>query len=159
MKKAGCKPADRAVVGKALLREELTGMPAMAIELPDGRIVTGKTSALLGPASAALMNALKAAGNMSDGDLVEAAAIEPIQQLKTKYLGGHNPRLHSDETLIALSVSASVSERARFAMEQLPALRGAQAHSTVLMSSVDENVYRKLGIELTCGPEIEAKEQ
>ncbi len=158
MKKAECKPADRAVVGKALLKEELTGKPAMAIELPDGRIVTGKTSDLLGPASAALMNALKAAGRIDrEEDLVEAAAIEPIQTLKTRYLGGHNPRLHSDETLIALSVSAAVSEKARRAMEQLPALRGAQAHSTVLMSSVDESVYRKLGIELTCSPEIEAK--
>ena len=158
MNKAGCKTTDRAVVGKALLKEELTGKPAMAIQLTDGRIVTGKTADLLGPASAALMNALKlAAGIPDEVDLVEASAIEPIQTLKTKYLGGHNPRLHSDETLIALSVSASISENARRAMERLPELRGAQAHSTVLMSSVDENIYRKLGIELTCGPEIEAK--
>ncbi len=158
MNKAGCKTTDRAVVGKALLKEELTGKPAMAIQLMDGRIVTGKTADLLGPASAALMNALKlAAGIPDEVDLVEASAIEPIQTLKTKYLGGHNPRLHSDETLIALSVSASISENARRAMERLPELRGAQAHSTVLMSSVDENIYRKLGIELTCGPEIEAK--
>ena len=158
MKKAGCKPTDRVVVGKALLKAELTGKPAMAIQLSDGTVVTGKTGDLLGPASAALMNALKAAGGLSEDDLVEASAIEPIQTLKTRYLGGRNPLLHSDEALIALSVSASVSERARLAMEQLPALRGAQAHSTVLMSSVDETVYRKLGIELTCGPEIEPKE-
>ena len=158
MKKAGCKPTDRVVVGKALLKAELTGKPAMAIQLSDGTVVTGKTGDLLGPASAALMNALKAAGGLSEADLVEASAIEPIQTLKTRYLGGRNPLLHSDEALIALSVSASVSERARLAMEQLPALRGAQAHSTVLMSSVDETVYRKLGIELTCGPEIEPKE-
>ena len=159
MKKAGCQPSDRAVVGKALLKEELTGKPAMAIELPDGRIVTGKTSDLLGPASAAIMNALKAAAGIpAEEELVAASAIEPIQTLKTRYLGGHNPRLHSDETLIALSVSASKSERARLAMEQLPALRGSQAHSTVLMSSVDETVYRKLGIELTCGAVVEAKD-
>ena len=159
MKKAGCRPSDRLVVGRALQKEELTGKPAMALELPDGRVVTGRTSDLLGPASAALMNALKmAAGVPKELELVEASAIEPIQTLKTKYLGGRNPRLHSDETLIALSVSASVSERARRAMEQLPALRGAEAHSTVLMSSVDENVFRKLGIHLTCGPEIEAKD-
>ena len=159
MKKAGCKPADRAVVGRALLKEELTGKPAMAIELKDGRIVTGKTSDLLGPASAALMNALKLAADIpAEVDLVEASAIEPIQTLKTKYLGGHNPRLHSDETLIALSASAADSDRARLAMEQLPALRDAQAHSTVLMSSVDENIYRKLGIYLTCGPVVEEKE-
>ena len=159
MKKAGCKPSDRAVVGKALLKEELTGKPAMAIQLSDGRIVTGKTTDLLGPASAALMNALKMSGNIpAEVDLVEASAIEPIQTLKTRYLGGRNPRLHSDEVLIALSVSASTSENAKLAMEQLPALRGAEAHSTVLMSSVDESIYRKLGIELTCGPEIENKE-
>ncbi len=159
MKQAGCKPTDRAPVGRALLKAELTGKPAMAIELPDGRIVTGRTSDLLGPASAALMNALKLCADIpSELELVEASAIEPIQTLKTRYLGGHNPRLHSDETLIALSVSASASERARLAMEQMPALRGAQAHSSVLMSSVDENVYRKLGIDLTCSPEIESKE-
>ncbi|MBR2717361.1 MAG: DUF1846 domain-containing protein [Oscillospiraceae bacterium] len=159
MKKAGCKPADRAVMGKALLKEELTGKPAMAIELADGRLVTGKTSDLLGPASAALMNALKLAADIPpEEDLVAASAIEPIQTLKTKYLGGHNPRLHSDETLIALSASAAGNERARLAMERLPALQGAEAHSTVLMSSVDETIYRKLGIYLTCGPVIEEKE-
>ena len=159
MKQAGCKATDRGPVARALLKEELTGKPAMAIELPDGRTVTGRTSDLLGPASAALMNALKLCAEIPDElELVESSAIEPIQTLKTRYLGGHNPRLHSDETLIALSVSASVSERARLAMEQLPALQGAQAHSTVLMSSVDESVYRKLGIDLTCGPEIEAKD-
>ena len=114
---------------------------------------------LLARPLAALMNALKLCAEIPDElELVESSAIEPIQTLKTRYLGGHNPRLHSDETLIALSVSASVSERARLAMEQLPALQGAQAHSTVLMSSVDESVYRKLGIDLTCGPEIEAKD-
>jgi len=159
MKKSGVKPEDRAVVGAAFAKAEATGAPAMAIELRDGRTVTGKTSELLGPASAALMNALKlAAGLPDDEDLVAATAIEPIQTLKTRYLGGHNPRLHSDETLIALSMSASRNPHARLAMEQLPVLDGAQAHSTVLMSAVDENLYRKLGIQLTCSPEIEAKE-
>ena len=158
MKKAGCRPTDRNVVSKALLKAELTGMPAMAIELPGGTVVTGKTGDLLGPASGALLNALKAAADLPDEDLVEAGAIEPIQTLKTKYLGGHNPRLHSDEVLIALSASAASSERARRAMECLPALRGAQAHSTVLMSPVDEDIYRRLGIDLTCGPDIEARD-
>jgi len=158
MKKAGVTPEDRTVVSRAFEKQAETGAPAMAIELSDGRIVTGKTSELLGPASSALMNALKlAAGVPEDEDLVAAAAIEPIQTLKTRYLGGHNPRLHSDETLIALSMSASRNDHARLAMEQLPALRGAQAHSTVLMSSVDESLYRKLGIQLSCSPEIEAK--
>ena len=159
MQKAGAKPEDRFVVVKAFEKQEATGKPAMAIELPDGRVVTGKTSELFGPASAALMNALKLAAGLSDGeDLVDASAIEPIQTLKTRYLGGHNPRLHSDETLIALSMSASRNHDALLAMEQLPVLSGCQAHSTVLMSSVDENLYRKLGIQLTCSPEIEAKE-
>ena len=159
MKKAGVKPEDLTVVARAFEKQEETGAPAMAIELCDGRIVTGKTSELLGPASAALMNALKlAAGIPADEDLVAASAIEPIQTLKTRYLGGHNPRLHSDETLIALSMSASRNPHARKAMEQLPALRGAQAHSTVLMSSVDENLFRKLGIQLSCSPEIEDKD-
>ena len=159
MKKVGCKVTDRTVVGRAMQKAELTGKAAMALELPDGRIVTGRTTDLLGPASAALMNALKLAADIpQDVDLVESTAIEPIQTLKTKYLGGRNPRLHTDETLIALSVSASVNEGAFRAMEQLPALRGAQAHSTVLMSSVDENVFRKLGIHLTCSPEIEDKD-
>ncbi len=159
MKKAGVRPEDRKVVNIAFAKQEQTGAPAMAIELPDGRTVTGKTSELLGPASAALMNALKlAAGLPEDEDLVAAAAIEPIQTLKTRYLGGRNPRLHSDETLIALSMSASWNQHARLAMEQLPVLDGAQAHSTVLMSAVDENLYRKLGIQLTCSPEFEIKE-
>lgn len=159
MKKAGATPEDRAVVTAAFQRSKETGGSAMAIELADGRMAVGKTSELFGPASAALMNALKlAAGLPTDEDLVAAAAIEPIQTLKTRYLGGHNPRLHSDETLIALSMSASRNPHARLAMEYLPALSGAQAHSTVLMSSVDENLYRKLGIQLSCSPEIEAKE-
>ena len=158
MKKAGCTIEDREVVGAAFAKQEATGKPAMAIQLTDGRIVTGKTSDLFGPASAALMNALKLAGGIADEELlVSASAIEPIQTLKTKYLGGRNPRLHSDETLIALSGSAPFNEKARYAMEQLPALKGAQAHSTVLMSSVDENLYRKLGIMLTCSPVIEEK--
>ena len=158
MKQAGVTPGDRAVVVRAFGKQEQTGAPAMAIELTDGRMVTGKTSELFGPASAALMNALKlAAGLPEDEDLVAASAIEPIQTLKTRYLGGHNPRLHSDETLIALSMSASRNPDAKLAMEQLPALDGAQAHSTVLMSSVDEMLYRKLGIQLSCSPEFEVK--
>lgn len=159
MKKAECRPGDRAVVSRALLKQELTGQPAMALELADGRMVTGKTSDLLGPASAALMNALKLAADIpEDEELVAASAIEPIQTLKTRYLGGHNPRLHTDETLIALSVSAADNPHARLAMEQLPALRGAEAHSTTLMSSVDETLMRKLGINLTCSPVVEEKE-
>jgi uncharacterized protein (UPF0371 family) len=156
MNMAGCKPQDRSVVPLAEEKQAQTGAPAMAIQLADGRTVTGKTSALLGPASAALMNALKlAAGIDDDEQLVSASAIEPIQTLKTKYLGGRNPRLHTDETLIALSVSASNNAHARLAMEQLPALRGAQAHATALMSAVDENLFRKLGISLTCSPVFE----
>jgi uncharacterized protein (UPF0371 family) len=157
MQQAGCALEDREVYRLAMEKAAQTGAPAMAIQLPDGRTVTGKTSALLGPASAALMNALKLVAGIDDKEeLVAAAAIEPIQTLKTQYLGGHNPRLHSDETLIALSVSASSSAHARLAMAQLPALRGGQAHATALMAQVDENLFRKLGIALTYSPEIES---
>ena len=159
MKQVGASPENRAVYVRAFEKQNETGKPAMAIQLPDGRMATGKTTELLGPASAAIMNALKLAAKLpQEKDLVAASAIEPIQTLKTRYLGGHNPRLHSDETLIALSMSAARNRHARLAMEQLPALQGAQAHCTVLLSSVDENLFRKLGIQLTCSPEIEAKD-
>ena len=156
MKQAGVDCSDRAVVGAALSREEETGHPAFAIELEDGRIVTGKTSNLLGASSAALMNALKAlAGISHEEKLVAPEAIEPIQTLKTKYLGSKNPRLHADEMLTALSATASASEHARLAMEQLPKLKNCEAHSSVLLSSPDENTWKKLGVHLTTEPKYE----
>ena len=128
----------------------------MAIELADGTIVTGRTSDLLGASSAALMNALKVlAGVDHEIKLVSPEAIEPIQKLKTDYLGSKNPRLHSDEILIALSTSAAHSELAAKTLSMASELKGVEAHSSVIISSVDEQVFRKLGINLTCEPKYE----
>lgn len=157
MQQAGITTSSRAVVGAALAREEATdGKPAVAIELPDGTVVNGRTSDLLGASAAALLNAIKALGNIDDAaKLVSPDAIEPIQSLKTNYLGSKNPRLHTDEVLIALSASAAHSSEAKYAIEQLPKLKGCEAHSSVLLSSVDEQTFKKLGINLTCEPKYE----
>jgi uncharacterized protein (UPF0371 family) len=160
LRQAGITTEDRAVVGRALAREEETGHPAMAIELSDGRIVTGKTGDLLGASAAALLNALKVlAGIDHEIKLVSPAAIEPIQSLKTSYLGSKNPRLHTDEILIALSTTAAADANARLAMEQLSKLKGCEAHSTVLLSSVDEQILKKVGIQLTCEPKYEEEDR
>lgn len=154
MKQAGLSVDDRAVVRAAAERSANTeGKPAMAIELPDGRIITGKTSDLLGAASAALLNATKALGSIEKSvHLIDPSAIEPIQKLKTNILGNRNPRLHTDEALIALSISAASNETSLAATEQLSKLRGSEAHSTVILSQIDEDVFRRLGINLTCEP-------
>ena len=130
---------------------EKTGQPAAAIELPDGEIVTGKTSALLGCASAMLLNALKRLGGIGDDVLlIVPEVIKPIQELKVNHLGNKNPRLHTDEILLALSVSAVSDSNAQRALEQLSKLESCEMHSSVLLSQVDENVLKKLGIRLTC---------
>ena len=154
MKQAGISPDDRAVVKAAFDRSEENGNePAVAIQLKDGRIVTGKTSPLLGPASAALLNACKALGDMDRPvKMIEPEVIEPIQKLKTTVLGNNNPRLHSDEVLIALAICANTSDCAAVALSKLNELRGCEAHSTVILAQVDVDVYRKLGINLTCEP-------
>ena len=153
MKKVGVSVADRKVVAAALAREEETGAPAAAMELPDGRIVTGKTSALLGASSALLLNALKALGGMNDRlHLISPVVLDPIQHLKVGHLGNRNPRLHTDETLIALSISAATNPTAELAMEQLSGLRGCEVHSTVILSPVDEKTFKRLGVNLTCEP-------
>ena len=153
MKKVGVTTDDRKVVAAALAREEETGAPAAAMELPDGRIVTGKTSSLLGASSALLLNALKALGGMRDKlHLISPVVLDPIQHLKVDHLGNRNPRLHTDETLIALSISAATNPTAELAMEQLSALRGCEVHSTVILSSVDEKTFKRLGVNLTCEP-------
>ena len=153
MKKAGVSPADRKVVAPALARAEETSSPAAAMELPDGRIVTGKTSDLLGASSALLLNALKALGGMpKDLHLISPVALDPIQHLKVAHLGNRNPRLHTDETLIALSISAATNPMAEYAMEQLDKLRGCEVHSSVILSSVDERTFKRLGVNLTCEP-------
>ena len=158
MKQAGISTEYRDVISAANERSEETGGPAVAIELPDRRVVTGKTSDLLGACSAALLNALKVlAGIPHEVHLISPASIEPIQKLKIEYLGGKNPRLHTDEILIALSTSAATDENARAAMNQLANLRGSEAHSSVLLGSVDTGIIKKLGIHCTCEPVSEKK--
>lgn len=157
MKQAYLSVEDRAVVGAALGREESTGHPAASIELPDGTIMTGKTTDLLGASAAVLLNSLKElAGINHDLHLVSPEAIEPIARLKTNYLGSRNQRLHTDEILIALSISAATNKDAELALAQLSKLRGCEAHSSVLLSSVDEKMFKKLGIHLTCEPKYES---
>ena len=157
MNQAGIALGEREVEKRAHAMSEATdGQPAAAIELADGTIVTGKTGPLLGAASSALLNALKKlAGINQETDLVSARAIEPIQTLKTNYLGSRNPRLHTDEILIALSSSVSENEYAAKAMEQIPNLKGCDIHSTVILSSVDADTLKKLGMYLTCEPTYE----
>ena len=158
MNTTGIDLAERPVVAAAANRAEETGAPAMALELPDGRVVTGKTTSLLGPASACLLNALKALAGIEKSQLLIAPnIIEPIQHLKVEHLGGHNPRLHTDETLEALSICAVTDPYAERAMEQLSALRGCEAHSTVILSRVDENLFQKLGVNVTCEPRYQVK--
>ncbi len=157
MKQAGITPAIRPVIPQANQVAEATGEPAMAIELPDGSIVTGKTSELMGCSAAALLNALKAlSGAGGHGvHLIAQAAIEPIQTIKVKHLGSCNPRLHSDEILIALASSANSDPKAAKALESLAALKGCQAHCSVILSPPDENTYKKLGLQLTCEPQYQ----
>ena len=160
LRQAGVSMEDRLVAKKALAREEETGHPAMAIELADGTIVTGKTGDLLGASAAAILNALKVlAGIPHEVQLVSKEAIEPIQRLKIQYLGSHNPRLHTDEILIALSTTAAQDEKAKLAIEQLSKLKNCQAHSTVLLSSVDEQLLKKIGVQLTCSPKYEEEDR
>ncbi|MBO4347413.1 MAG: DUF1846 family protein, partial [Lachnospiraceae bacterium] len=158
MKQAEISVDDRKVVSAAKVKAEATGEPAAAIELPDGRILTGKTSELLGASSAMLLNALKALAGLDDEkELIQATTLGPIQDLKVKHLGNRNPRLHTDEVLIALSICAATDEDAKAAMEQLQNLRGSEVHSSVILSHVDKNVFRKLGVNLTCEPVYETK--
>ena len=153
MNQVGIDTNFRKVVKYSLDKAEQTGEPAMAIELPDGTVVTGKTSKLMGASASALLNALKRLGGIDDDYLLlPLAVIEPIQKLKIENLGNHNPRLHADEILIALAISATTSPMAALAMEQLPKLKDCQAHVSVIISNVDKNVYRKLGLNLTCEP-------
>lgn len=160
MKQAGVTIADRKVIAAAMDREALTGAPGLAIELPDGALVTGKTSHLLGAASACLLNSLKIlAGIDHEIHLVSPEAIRPIQSLKTNYLGSINPRLHTDEILIALSISAAADKNAARALAALPLLKGCEVHSTVLLSAVDEGIFKKLGMHLTCEPKTEEKDK
>ncbi len=158
MKQAKITADLRPVVPVCNLLASQSGSPAAALELPDGRIVTGKTSALLGSSAAVLLNAVKELGGIADDvHLISPAFIEPIQGLKTGYLGSKNPRLHTDEVLIALSMCAATDKNARLALEQLPKLRGCQLHTSVMLSSVDIKMFKKLGLELTSEPVYEIK--
>ena len=151
-------PEDRPVVAAALKRAEETGGPAMALELPDGSIVTGKTSSLLGAASACLLNALKKlAGIDKKLLLIAPGIIQPIQHLKVEHLGNHNPRLHTDELLIALSICAVTNPMAEITIDQLNFLRGCEAHSSVILSHVDADLFKKLGVNLTTEAKYQAK--
>ena len=158
MNKSGIEVNDRRVVGAALVRAESTHGPAVALELPDGQIVTGRNSEFLGASAAVLLNALKVLGGIQhEIPLISPNVIEPIQDLKVNHMGNRNPRLHTDEVLIALAMSAATNPVAELAMQQINNLRNSDAHSTTILSSVDENVFKKLGINITCEPEYQKK--
>ena len=158
MKQVGASIKDRPVVEAALKRAEETEAPTTALELHDGKIVTGRTSSLLGASSALVLNCLKElAGIPDDIDLIAPTIIEPIQKLKTEIMGNHNPRLHVDEVLEALSICAVTSDVAKKALNQVKNLRGCEAHSTVILSRADENSFKKLGINMTFEPKYQTK--
>ena len=149
---------DRPVVAAALEKAEASGGPAVAIQLNDGSIVTGKTTPLLGASSACLINALKKlAGIDKKLPLIAPGVIEPIQHMKVEHLGNHNPRLHTDELLIALSICAVTNPMAGYAIEQLDRLKGCEAHSSVILSRVDEDLFKKLGVNVSFEPRYQAK--
>ncbi|MDY2637802.1 MAG: DUF1846 domain-containing protein [Phascolarctobacterium sp.] len=156
MKQAKVSVTDRAVVTVAKQVADERKCAVIALELNDGTIVTGKTTDLLGPASAVLLNAIKALGKIADEmHLISPTYINPIQGLKTKFLGSKNPRLHMDEVLIALSMCAATDSLAKLALDQLPKLKGCQAHSTVMLTEGDFKIFKKLGIDLTNDPVYE----
>ena len=158
MKRCNTATSDRKVVAAAIERAEQTENPAVAIELHDGTIVTGKTTDLLGASSACLLNALKALGGIDKEVLLFSRDIvEPIQHLKLDFMGNKNPRLHTDETLIALAICSVHDKNAALAMEQLSKLKGCEAHSSVILSRVDENVFQHLGVNITYEPVYQTK--
>jgi uncharacterized protein (UPF0371 family) len=158
MRQVGTSTADRPVVCAALKKAEATGAPAVAIELGNGKIITGKTSSLLGSSAALLLNALKELADIPDEtQLISPTIIEPIQHLKLEHMGNHNPRLHTDEVLIALSICAASDPVAAKAMDMLYKLRGCEAHSTVILSRVDEQCFKKLGVNITFEPNYQTK--
>lgn len=157
MSKSGISTSDRLAVAAALEKAEQTGAPAVAIEINDGRIVTGKTGKLLGASAAALLNALKALGGIDDKiELISPTIIEPIQQLKVKHMGAVNPLLHTDEILMALAICAVTDPMAKRATEQIEKLKNCEVHSTVILSHVDERTFKSLGMHLTCEPQRQA---
>ncbi len=158
MKQAGISTENRKTTIAALDCAKETGAPAVAIEMENGKIITGKTSDLLGASAALMLNTLKELADIPhEVHVISPAAIEPIQKLKTEYLGSQNPRLHTDEVLIALSSTAATSDLAKLALAQLPKLKGCQVHSSVMLSAVDKKVFKKLGVQLTCEAVYEHK--
>jgi uncharacterized protein (UPF0371 family) len=158
MKQASVSIKDRPVVEAARKKADESSSPAVALEFADGTIITGKTSSLLGASAALLLNCLKhLAGIPDEINLISPTIIEPIQRLKTEIMGNHNPRLHTDEILIALSICAATSDVAKTALDQAFKLKGLEAHSSVILSRVDENVFRKLGINITFEPKYQTK--
>ena len=147
-------PAIAAALGKA----EATGAPAGAMVLPDGRVITGKTSGTLGAAAALLLNALKALGGIGDQfELISKQVLEPVCHLKTTYLDHRNPRLHTDEVLLTLAISALTNPLAALAKQQLPGLRGSEAHFSVIISEEDLKIFKRLGVRVSCEPKYETK--
>ena len=158
MNQLGISTNDRPVAKVAVDLAEETSAPTAAIQLENGEIITGKTSSLLGASSSLLLNVLKVLGGIDDEiKLLSPTIIEPIQKMKTGVLGNHNPRLHTDEVLIALSICAATDSLARHALNQVVKLKGLEAHSSVILSRVDEQVFRKLGVNLTCEPKYQTK--
>ena len=153
MRQAKITTEDREVTTAAKKRAAESGVPSAAIQLQDGTIITSETSDLLGTSAALILNAVKhLAGIDHEVHLIPASAIEPIQEMKVKYLKGNNPRLHTDEVLVALSMVSLNDEKARLAIEQLPKLQGCQVHTTVMLSEVDRKIFKKLGVDVTCEP-------
>lgn len=152
-KQAGIDTGYRKAIAAARERAERTGLPSSAIELADGTIISAGSSTLLGPSAALILNAIKHLAGIDHAvKLIPQELIEPIQHTKTVYLQGNNPRLHTDEVLVALSVLSTRNENARRALEKLPELKGCQAHSTVMLGEVDHKIFKKLGVGLTCDP-------
>ena len=153
LKQAKISTDDRRVTVEARRRLEESGVPSSAIELEDGTIITAASSPLLGTASSLLLNATKhLAGIDHSLKLISSDLIEPIQKTKVMYLHGHNPRLHTDEVLVALSILSNRDDNCRRALAQLPELDGCQVHSTVMLSEVDRKIFKKLGCGVTCDP-------
>jgi len=158
MNNAGILPEERPPVMPALKKAEESESPCVAIELPDGTIITGRTSSLLGASSAVLLNALKYLAGIDDEVLlISPTEIEPIQKLKVGYLGNENPRLHTDEVLLALAINAATNEVAELVLEQLPKLRKSEGHSSVILTQIDVAVFRQLGVNMTCEPVYQNK--
>ena len=159
MSKLSISTDDRKVVDAAIKKSMLTdGNPCVAIELNDGRLITGKTGKLLGASSACLINALKVLGDIDDEiELISPTIIAPIQKLKVNHMGSVNPRLHTDEVLIALAICAVENPIAKKALDQLSKLRNCELHSTVILSHIDEKTFKKLGLHITSEPKRQTK--